>query len=325
MILLPRAARRHAGLLLLGVVLGTMACTRKDEGKAEPERAAKSAAKATGTKAAVRTPPKPDDPVEKVDGYQVIRAKTKAGDNAELHVKAPKGWKVMRAPDPDPHGGKFTLAEALVGLPEKGQLAAMIKTSMGSFYCDLHEKRAPVTVANFVGLARGKRQFWDGLGGEWTARNYYDGTSFHRVIPGFMIQGGDHTGTGQGMIGYRIPDELHPSLRHDRGGQLCMANRGPNTGEAQFFITEGPAPHLDGSYTIFGQCDPLPLVQRIARVPQTGKNRPRTPVVIEQVEIRRLEGGAKKWMPASAKLPALPGLPAPGRAVQVDEQGRPVR
>jgi peptidyl-prolyl cis-trans isomerase A (cyclophilin A) len=305
-------------LLVACALVVAGACSEKKKPEPKPQGSAAEVSKAEPpTK--VRRP----EGVEKVDGYEIIRAKTKSGETAELKVKPPKGWSIMRAPDgPDPHGGEFTLQEATAGMPaaEKGAtLAAMIKTTMGSFYCDLYPDEAPNTVANFVGLARGKRTFWDRLTAEWTARPYYDGTTFHRVIPGFMIQGGDHTGTGQGMIGYRIPDEVHPKLKHDRPGQLCMANRGPNTGEAQFFITEVPTPHLDGSYTIFGQCEPATLVQRIARVPQTGppKNNPRTPVTIEKVEIRRVVGGAKKWMPDSAKLPPLPNLPAPGRAVQV--------
>jgi peptidyl-prolyl cis-trans isomerase A (cyclophilin A) len=264
----------------------------------------------------------PKDPVsevETVDGYRVIHARTKDGNTTAIQVKPPKGWDIIQPPsEPDPHAGKFTLAEAEKGLPKQGTFAAQIKTSMGSFYCDLFADKAPNTVANFVGLARGLRKFWDSEKLAWVARAYYDGTTFHRVIPGFMIQGGDHTRTGRGGIGYLIPDETHPSLHHDRPGQLCMANKGPNTNESQFFITEGAAPHLEGSYTIFGQCEPATLVQRIARVPQSGapNNTPLTPVTIEHVEIRRLVGGASKWMPASAKLPPMPGVPAPGRAIE---------
>lgn len=257
---------------------------------------------------------------DSVDGYRIVRARTASGQMTSLSMKAPKGWEVMAAPNkPDPHAGKFTLDEAVKGLPKQGTLAAQIKTSMGSFYCDLYPDKAPVTVANFIGLARGLRKFWDANLLEWTARKYYDGTAFHRVVPAFMIQGGDYTGTGRGHIGYLIPDEITPELRHDRPGRLCMANRGPNTGESQFFITEGPAPHIEGGYTIFGQCEPATLVQRIARVPQDGppNNRPLSPVAIEKVEIRRVVGGAAKWMPESAKLPPIPGLPVPGRAVQV--------
>jgi peptidyl-prolyl cis-trans isomerase A (cyclophilin A) len=303
-------------------------CSSCDSGdpSAHKVEATKSAAPATEPKPAAEQGARPRDPVaqeETVDGYRVIHARTKNGDTTAIQVQPPKGWDIVQAPtEPDPHGGDFNLAEALKGLPKQGELAAQIKTSMGSFYCDLFEAKTPVAVANFVGLARGLRKFWDSEKLAWVARPYYDGTAFHRVVPGFMIQGGDHTGTGRGGIGYTFKDEVEPGVRHDRAGQLCMANRGKNTNEAQFFITEAKAPHLDGSYTIFGQCEPVTLVQRIARVPQSGapKNRPLTEVKIERVEIRRVAGGAAKWMPASAKLPPMPGVPPPGRAIEVPSQ-----
>jgi peptidyl-prolyl cis-trans isomerase A (cyclophilin A) len=257
---------------------------------------------------------------ESVDGYRLVRAKTKDGQETSIAIKAPAGWQVIQPPNtPDPHAGKFTLPEATQGLPEQGTLAARIKTNMGSFYCDLFADKAPNTVANFVGLARGRRKFWDENKLAWVARPYYDGTTFHRVIPDFMIQGGDSMGTGAGRIGYMIPDEMDPSLHHDRAGQLCMANRGANTNEGQFFITDAAAPHLEGTYTIFGQCEPTSLVQRIARVPQSGapKNEPLTPVVMEKIEIKRVVGGIAKWMPAGAKLPPLSGMVPAGKAVQV--------
>jgi peptidyl-prolyl cis-trans isomerase A (cyclophilin A) len=304
------------------VVASALGCSKKKPAEdAEPTASEKEPPRPIEQESPATSQPAGDTTV---DGYRVIQARTKDGDTTAISVKAPQGWDIMAAPtEPDPHGGKFTLAEATEGLPKQGTLAAQIKTSMGSFYCDLLADKAPNTVANFIGLARGKRKFWDAEKRAWVARPYYDATTFHRVIPGFMIQGGDHTGTGRGGIGYTIPDENNPSLHHDSPGQLCMANRGPNTNEAQFFITEGPTPHLEGSYTIFGQCEPATLVQRIARVPQSGmpNNRPLTPVVIEHVEIKRLAGGAAKWMPESAKLPPMPGVPAPGRAVQVQVQG----
>jgi peptidyl-prolyl cis-trans isomerase A (cyclophilin A) len=262
------------------------------------------------------------------DGYEIVRAKTADGEKADLAVKAPAGWKVVEPPNtPDPHAGKFTLSEALKALPGKGQLSATITTSMGTLRCDLFEDKAPITVANFVGLARGLRKFWSGADHAWVGRPYYNGTTFHRVIPGFMIQGGDFAGDGSGGMFYTIPDELHPSLKHDRGGLLCMANRGPNTNEAQFFITEAAAPHLDGSYTIFGQCTPTELVYRIARVPQAENNKPITPVIIKSVTIQR--GAATAGNPQDAKastapLPknTVPGVAPPGRGVQVTEPAR---
>jgi peptidyl-prolyl cis-trans isomerase A (cyclophilin A) len=252
------------------------------------------------------------------DGYEVIRAKTKEGQAAELAVKAPEGWKVVQPPTtPDPRGGKFALKDAVAGLPGgKAPLVATIRTSMGTLYCDLYDDKAPITVANFVGLARGVREWWSQTDKTWVSKPYYNGTVFHRVIPTFMIQGGDWKGDGSGDMWFSIPDEVNPALKHDKGGQLCMANRGPNTNEAQFFITEAAAPHLDGSYTIFGQCQPTEIVNRIARVPQSGppNNHPLTPVVIERVSIERRVGGAGAVAaaPGSAAPAARSGKPAPG-------------
>jgi peptidyl-prolyl cis-trans isomerase A (cyclophilin A) len=312
--------------LLALALLTVAACKPKPAAEKEPASEPDNS-NATSTPVPARPAAKPTDALPKsdtdtVDGYRVIHARTKDGDTAAVEVKPPPGWDIVQPPDkPDPQGGKFTLAQATQGLlPKQGTLAAQIKTNFGSFYCDLLADKAPNTVANFVGLARGLRSFWDASKLAWVKRPYYDGTTFHRVVPGFMIQGGDYTGTGHGMIGYMIPDEVSADLHHDRPGQLCMANRGKNTNEAQFFITEGAAPHLEGGYTIFGQCEPAALVQRIARVPQSGapNNRPLTPVVIDHVEIKRVAGGIAKWMPDSAKLPPMmPGVVPPGRVIQV--------
>jgi peptidyl-prolyl cis-trans isomerase A (cyclophilin A) len=210
----------------------------------------------------------------------------------EMEAPKPPPRALQRRPtSPDPAGGTFTLDEALADLPGQGTLRAGIRTSLGTLTCTLYEDKAPETVANFVGLARGLRPWWDAREAAWQTKPYFHGTSFHRVIPDFMIQGGDHMRDGTGEVGYTFDDELHPSLSHDRAGQLCMANKGPNTNSAQFFITDGPAPHLDRmkSYTIFGECEPLETIARIARVPQTGPphNRPKEAVDIEQVRITR--------------------------------------
>jgi peptidyl-prolyl cis-trans isomerase A (cyclophilin A) len=189
------------------------------------------------------------------------------------------------APGGDPAKGKFTLAEALDGLPAKGPITATIKTSLGTMKCKLFDDKAPVTVANFVGLARGLRA-WKDPSGTWVTRPLYDGTTFHRVIRGFMIQGGDPKGNGSGEPGYVIKDEIWAGAKHDRAGLLCMANRGPNTNGAQFFITDAAAPHLDKSYTIFGECSPTSVVRAIASTPVQGE-RPVTPVAISSVTISR--------------------------------------
>jgi peptidyl-prolyl cis-trans isomerase A (cyclophilin A) len=215
---------------------------------------------------------------------------------------------LIREPNvPDPEEGEFTLEEAVEGLPIDGSLVAEIGTDMGTLLCDLYARRAPNTVANFVGLARGLRPWWDARAGEWRREPYYRGLTFHRVIPGFLIQGGDYLGDGTGTVGYTIDDEMHDTLAHDRAGQLAMANRdGPNTAGAQFFITDGPAPQLDGEgYTVFGQCRPTHVVSQIARVPQNPDegHQPLTPVRIRRLLIRRVEGGAAQ---AQATRPQLP-------------------
>ncbi len=186
----------------------------------------------------------------------------------------------------DPEGGVFTLEEALADLERKPELWARFVVKNGTLDCRLLSDAAPVTVANFVGLARGIRPVRDSETGTWVKRPYYDGTGFHRVIAGFMIQGGDPSGTGTGNAGYVIPDEFVPDLRHDRPGILSMANRGPTTGSAQFFITLAPTPHLDGKHTIFGECTDA-SVELAEAIAQTGdsSDRPDPPAIIERVEI----------------------------------------
>jgi peptidyl-prolyl cis-trans isomerase A (cyclophilin A) len=205
-------------------------------------------------------------------------------------MEAPKA--IVRQPtSADPLNGKFTLAEAVKGLPPKGKLTATIDTSAGTIVCSLFDDKAPNSVANFVGLARGLRPFWDGRAAAWVKRPLYDGTSFHRVIPDFMIQGGDLYGDGSGEVGYVIPDELAKGLSHDRAGLLCMANRGPNTNGGQFFITDAATPHLTqmNSYSIFGECKPLDVIAKIARAPKAHPmaERPEPPIPIKSVKIAR--------------------------------------
>jgi peptidyl-prolyl cis-trans isomerase A (cyclophilin A) len=192
---------------------------------------------------------------------------------------------VMEPSAPDPLHGRFTLAQATAGLTPGTTLVAEMETSMGTFSCQLLADAAPVTVANFVGLARGLRDFWDPVAGRWVKRPFYDGSVFHRVIPDFMIQGGDVLRSGMGGVGYEIPDENVQG--HNAAGQLCMANRGPNTGGGQFFITEVAKDHLDGSYSIFGRCTPTDLVNRIARVQRNERDMPFEPVEIRHVRIVR--------------------------------------
>jgi peptidyl-prolyl cis-trans isomerase A (cyclophilin A) len=130
---------------------------------------------------------------------------------------------------------------------------AVFTTSEGNFTVRLFEKEAPKTVANFIGLAEGTKEWTDPKTSEKVKKPYYNGLTFHRVIAGFMIQGGDPLGTGTGGPGYKFADEFNPSLRHTKAGILSMANAGPNTNGGQFFITLGPTPHLDNHHTIFGE------------------------------------------------------------------------
>jgi len=185
----------------------------------------------------------------------------------------------------DPLHGKFTLDDATANLAGKGPLVAEIETDAGKLVCDLYDDKAPITVANFVGLARGLRPF-KAPDGKWTKKPAYDGTTFHRVIKGFMIQGGDPSGTGAGEPGYVIPDEVWPGSAHDSRGLLCMANRGPNTNGQQFFITDAAAKHLDGGYTIFGKCGPDAVIEKLASVEVRGDHSV-TPSKIKKVTIKR--------------------------------------
>jgi len=186
----------------------------------------------------------------------------------------------------DPLNGKWTLDDATAGLPKGAALTAAIETDLGTLECKLLPEKAPITVANFVGLARGLRP-WQTPSGKWEKKKAYDGTTFHRVVKGFMIQGGDALGDGTGQPGYVIPDEIWAGAKHDRGGLLCMANRGKDTNGAQFFITDAAAPHLDKSYTIFGECSPMSLVTKIASVEMATREKPKVAPKILKVTITR--------------------------------------
>jgi peptidyl-prolyl cis-trans isomerase A (cyclophilin A) len=192
---------------------------------------------------------------------------------------------VTPAPD-DPLHGNFSLSDATQGMAGSGALSATIETDVGKLECKLFDDKAPITVANFVGLARGIRP-WKDPDGKWVKKAAYDGTVFHRIIKGFMIQGGDAKGTGSGEPGYVVPDEIWEGAAHDRAGLLCMANRGPNTNGAQFFITDAAAAHLDRSYTIFGECAPEDMVHKLASVEVTGE-KPKTPPKIKSIKIHRV-------------------------------------
>jgi len=196
------------------------------------------------------------------------------------------GAAAARAEEEDPVKGHFTLEDATKGLPGSGPLTAKIETTLGALTCELYDKKAPITVANFIGLARGLRPFKD-KDGKWTKKPFYDGLIFHRVIPGFMIQGGDPLGNGTGNPGYRFEDETSPDVTFDKPGLLAMANAGPRTNGSQFFITEGTPTYLNGRHTIFGKCDPMSLVTKIANVERGPRDKPTTDVTIKHVTISR--------------------------------------
>ncbi|MDE3155169.1 MAG: peptidylprolyl isomerase [Acidobacteriota bacterium] len=164
---------------------------------------------------------------------------------------------------------------------------ALFTTSEGNFRIKLFAEEAPKTVANFVGLATGTKEWTDPASGKKVKRPLYDNTVFHRVIDGFMIQGGDPLGTGVGGPGYTFADEFHPSLRHGREGLLSMANRGPNTNGSQFFITLDATPWLDNRHAIFGEVvEGMDVVKKIGKVATTKPgDRPVKDVVLTSVTI----------------------------------------
>ena len=194
---------------------------------------------------------------------------------------------------------------------------AIIDTTAGKLHCTLFPKQAPIGVANFVGLARGTKDWTDPQGKKVHGKPLYDGTIFHRVIPEFMIQGGSPSGQGDGTPGFEFQNETSSDLSFNQPGRLAYANAGPGTNGSQFFITEAPYRSLDGNYTIFGQCDDqsVEVVKKIARMPRDTtsgpqQDRPYDPVKINHITILHLGGSAHSTMthhPAKAS----PSAPKP--------------
>jgi peptidyl-prolyl cis-trans isomerase A (cyclophilin A) len=171
---------------------------------------------------------------------------------------------------------------------KKGPVYATLKTSMGDIVIQLFEDKAPKTVANFIALANGTKEWIDPKTKEKVKRPLYNGTIFHRVIPGFMIQGGDPLGNGTGGPGYQFEDEFHPDLRHSKAGIISMANAGPNTNGSQFFITYKATPWLDGHHSVFGQVvKGQDVVDAIGNVPRDFRDRPVKDIIIKEVVITR--------------------------------------
>jgi peptidyl-prolyl cis-trans isomerase A (cyclophilin A) len=258
----------------LPAFLAAIAIAACDSGKVpEPEKkpaAAKPVATASGGAggAAAQTQ-KPRPPLRQPE-FRKVSAKPVAP--------------VVAAPG-DPTKGKFGMDDALKGLAGEGKkLFADVETSVGALQCELWPDKAPLTVANFVGLARGVRPWLQD--GKWIKKPLYDGLIFHRVVKGFMVQGGDPNKDGSGGPGYEIPDEIWEDAHHDQRGLLCMANRGANTNGSQFFIMDGAAPHLDGGYTIFGKCGPDDVIQKLSSAPTVG-DRAVDPPEIKKVTVRK--------------------------------------
>ncbi len=186
----------------------------------------------------------------------------------------------------DPEQGMFTLEEALAELPEgPGPLRAVIDTDLGVLTCSLYANEAPNAVANFIGLARGRRPWKDPVSKKWVKKPFYNGLTFHRVIPNFVAQGGDPLGTGKGGPGYKFADEI--AGLHHSPGTLAYANSGANTNGSQFYIAEIDLPTLDANYTIFGLCDPLDVVVALTHVATDDNDRPLTPLHMKTVTITR--------------------------------------
>jgi len=177
-------------------------------------------------------------------------------------------------------------------------LYAVFDTSMGRVVCRLFPDKAPETVKNFVGLTKGTKRWYDDKKKTWVKRRYYDGLTFHRVIPKFMIQGGDQLGTGSSNVGFTFKDEFSPDLTFADPGKLAMANSGPNTNGGQFFITVAPTEWLNNHHSIFGEVvKGQDVVDMIVQVPRNANDKPQKPVVMRKVTIVDTRGEAKPETP----------------------------
>ena len=197
---------------------------------------------------------------------------------------------VLSVPACAAEGGKW-MARAQAGK----DIWATLQTSKGTIVVKLFSKEAPKTVANFVGLAAGEKEWTDPRDNQTKKTPLYNGTEFHRVIPNFMIQGGDPAGTGRGQPGFTFEDEFQSGRKFEKKGLLAMANRGPNTNGSQFFITTSTPTHLNGKHTIFGEVvSGYPVVEAISQVKTMSGNRPVDPVVLQSVTLSEKAPPTKK-------------------------------
>jgi len=245
--------------------------------KKAPEEAKPTADKPSGSATAKPTDDMKPEPVGKDPG-KPAEAPPAAAPPAD---KPPAG--ADNTVRPPTAGDLATYTQDITG---NGPLTATIETSLGTFHCELFADKAPMTVANFVGLATGKKAWQSPSGGTEVGKPFFNGLTFHRVIPGFMIQGGDPEGVGRGGPGYQFDDEVNNGLAM-KPGTLAMANAGPGTNGSQFFITEGAPGHLNNRHTIFGLCKEIDLVKKIEGVPRDPDDRPNTPVAIKKVTITK--------------------------------------
>lgn len=202
-----------------------------------------------------------------------------AGDQVPAVAQPAGDTSTVRAPTAG------DLAVYIKDIPGTGPLMARIETTKGTLNCELYGDKVPMTVANFVGLATGKKP-WTKAGQIQVGKPFYDGLMFHRVIPGFMIQGGDPEGRGSGGPGYQFAQEIAPDIKHV-AGVLSMANAGPNTNGSQFFVMAAANDGLNGGYNAFGKCKEIDVVKAITGVPRNERDMPNEPVIMTKVTISR--------------------------------------
>ena len=241
-------------------------------------------------------------------GSLLISSPTVYGQVAPPAAATPPASETTPAPSQFPDAPSTANAPAPASSPTGPTV--VLDTSMGRLTCKLFSKEAPLATANFITLAEGTKDWTDPATGKKVhSQRFYDGTTFHRVIPGFMIQGGDHRGDGTGDAGYFFDNENTPGLIFDIPGRLAMANAGPNTNGTQFFVTEVAQPDLDGKYTIFGQCDAhsVLIAATIARVERNRDDKPLTPVTLTHVTVVR---DGQPLPPAPAVAPPASSAPS---------------